>query len=155
MEIAIFDLSRTARPYDARLNPVFSESVVTQIDKAAWKKLGPSALWREVRAMRVDLFLISVDDFSAVQDGMLLKALGVASAAKRFALLETTTGRLRYVGLPRFLLVDAPLFAVHMILTALFGALFVLLVLALMGWSRLRRNDIRKGYAAAGRLTKV
>jgi len=42
-----------------------------------------------------------------------------------------------------------------MILTALFGALFVLLVLALMGWSRLRRNDIRKGYGAAGRLAKV
>jgi glycosyltransferase involved in cell wall biosynthesis len=155
MQVLVLDLSRNPRPYDHRLNGIFRDATVTQVDKTAWKKYGAPQLWRATRGIEADTFLIAVDDVSSVQDGFLLRLLAAASAARRSGLLEMSTGTIHWVRTSKLLLVDVPVTLLRGVVTAVFTAAFVLLVFALAAIARLRSVTIRGNYGHVGAITKV
>jgi len=154
-KIKILDLSRD--PIDAALslNKCFSEARIEHVSKKDWKKLGPLGLLKATRGIHSDVFIIAVDDFTFIQDEMLLTLLGVMASSKQFFFLENYSGKLKQVTRPGFCFKHFPLLLLNLIFTLLFSALFVAFALGLRCLVWVRQEPIKRHYDLSGAFNKV
>jgi|GEM_PF-1883482 len=153
--IKVLDLSKGLIETAGILNEKFIDSQIEFVSKRIWKQLPPFQLLKEARQVNCQVFVIAVDDVSAIQDERLLVFLGSVTSSNEFCFLETSTGDLKRISRFNCVFLQLPIAGLSLISSLIFLGLFVPVIHILKLIVRSTKQSIEDRYGITKPFNKV